>query len=229
MSETETETPVAPAKNKGGRPRKAPVAAAPMLSDTQFAQLLAAIGSNQGGGLDPGTLKEALASAAVLSAQTMQRAMKPENPSHPGISAFSYPEGDVARPRPVPPFEFWYNGYPCSKFLETEHWRECELMCEVEPGEYPVIRTDGSKMNVIVIAARDAEQRITKIEVFFGERNPQTGQITNTVSRHEKNLIPPKAVVLYQLVHAGERSPRQLFVEALNEWLTITLGESVAA
>ncbi len=229
MSETETETPAAPVKNKGGRPRKT-VAAAPMLSDAQFAQLLGAITANRGGGgMDPSTLKDALASAAVLSAQTMQKAMKPENQAHPGRSALSYPEGDVARPRPVPPFEFWYNGYPCSKFPETEHYRELELMCDVEPGDYMVIRTDGSKMHVIAIGTRDAEQRITKLEVFFGERNPQTGQITNTVSRHEKNLIPPKAVVLYQMVHAGERSPRQLFVEALNEWLTITLGDPVAA
>lgn len=46
-----------------------------------------------GGGLTSADLK------ALLEGQ--RKAMRPENETHPGISAFSYPEGDVARPRPT--------------------------------------------------------------------------------------------------------------------------------
>jgi hypothetical protein len=50
-----------------------------------------------------------------------------------------------------------------------------------------------------------------------------------SVSREERVLVPPKMVVLYQIVHAGEKSPRQLFIEAMTEWMNLTLGDPVAA
>lgn len=218
MSEIETEA-TAPVvkKNKGGRQRKA-VAPAPILSDEQFAQLLGAIGkANSGSGLDPELLKEALAGAAVAAASHTAHVANPSNKTHPGKSVFNYPEGEVLKPKPIPSFQFLYNGYPCTKFLETEHWRECELMCDVTPGEYTIIRTDGSKMGLKVIGETDADGKLTKVDVQF------------PVSREERVLVPPKAVVLYQIVHAGERSPRQLFVEGMTEWLGITLGDSVPA
>lgn len=216
MSDEQSETTDAPVKRKGGRPPKA--IKAPALSEDQFAQLLQvlAAGRDRGNGLDTETLKTALEGAALLSAQTMRKAMRPENETHPGVSVFSYPEGDVARPKKIPPFAFFYNGYPCSKFMETEHWREVELMNDVQPGEFTVIRMDGSKMTVSVTAERDADGQITKMHVLF------------PVSREEKSLVPPKATVLYQLVHAGTKAPKVLFVEGLNEWLQLTLGASDA-
>lgn len=153
------------------------------------------------------------------TAKAMQKAMRPENEFHPGKSAFSYPEGDVARPKVVPPFEFWYNGYPCSKFLETEHWRECELMAQVSPGEYTVIRKDGSKMAVSVTGERDADGKLTRVNVVF------------PVSREEKWLVPAKSVVLYQIAYAGMgKTPKQLYLEAMNEYLAQMFGaEAVEA
>lgn len=47
----------------------------------------------QGVGVSAGDLRELL--------QAQRKAMKPENEQHPGISAFSYPEGDQARPKPL--------------------------------------------------------------------------------------------------------------------------------
>lgn len=47
-------------------------------------------------GLQPAQMKEMLDAVA----QGTQKAMHPENAVHPGISAYSYPEGDVARPKP---------------------------------------------------------------------------------------------------------------------------------
>jgi len=219
MSETETETATPVAKNKGGRPRKAVASVAPTLSGDQFAELIAAIAksTNAGGGMDAAMLKELMASAAVVAANHTDKVQNPSNKAHPEISAFDYPEGGVKRPKKVPPFQFLYNGYPCSKFIETEHWRECELMCDVKPGEYTIIRNDGSKTSATVRGERDADGKLTKVDVQF------------SVSREERVLVPPKSVVLYQIVHAGTKSPRQLFIEATTEWMNITLGDPVAA
>jgi len=155
------------------------------------------------------------AEAQTATAKAMQKAMRPENEFHPGISAFSYPEGDRARPKSLP-FEFLYNGYPCHKFLETEHWREVELMAQVQPGEYTVLRKDGSKMTVEVRAEHNADGQVTKLDVRF------------PVSRETKWLVPPKMVVLYQIVHPD--NPHRRFMEATQEWMQIAFGaEAVPA
>lgn len=63
------------------------------------------------------TLGQAKSQGARLSAadlkgilQEQRKALKPENATHPGISAFSYPEGDVARPKPALRRETFFNG-----------------------------------------------------------------------------------------------------------------------
>lgn len=213
MDEIETGPAPVVKKNKGGRPRKtaaAPVAAAP--SPDQWQQLIAALTANQGaqqagGGLDLEALKVIISE----SAKEAERIRKPENKEHPGKSALAYPEGDVARPRPVLPFEFFWNGYPVHQFPETEHWRELELMCQVQPGEYTILRKDGTPMQVTVRGERDANGKLFKVLVEF------------PVSREEKWLVPPKSVLLYQLVHEG--SPRQTFVAAMQEYLTTIVAE----
>lgn len=214
---TETETPLPPrqswAKKKPGRPaRKTAAAAGPSFTEDQFSRLLAVMAATAkpDGAFDLAALKEVLATTSLQTAQAMQKAMKPENQEHPGKSAMSYPEGDVARPRPVLPFEFWYNNYPCHMFPETEHWRELELMVGVTPGRFTTIRRDGSLMHVDVRAERDANQTVTKLFVEF------------PIAREEKGLIPPKAVVLYQLLHPEH--PKRAFVQAMQEYLLMMLG-----
>lgn len=48
--------------------------------------------SASGGGISASDLRDLM--------QAQRKAMRPENERHPGISAFSYPEGDLARPKP---------------------------------------------------------------------------------------------------------------------------------
>lgn len=183
---------------------------APGLSGEQFERLIAALTARASDSLDKTTLKEILTETAQISATSMQKALKPENEAHPGISSFSYPEGDVARPRPTLPYEFLWNNYPVHKFPETQHWRELELMCQVQPGEYTVLRRDGSKMAVTVKAERNADGAITRLSVEF------------PINRDEKALVPPMAVVLYQLVHPD--NPKQRFVEAMTEYLKVVVA-----
>ena len=183
-----------------------------LTPDDKFDLLIQALMAQQSKGIDKDTLQEILASNSTA----VQKAMKPENETHPGKSVFSYPEGDIARPRPVPAHEFYYNNYPMHKFPETEHWRELELACEVVPGTYTVFRRDGSRMSVEVKGERNADGKLTKVSVEF------------PVSREDKALIPPKSVVLYQLLH--NEHPKKAFVEAMTEHLQMVMGaEEVTA
>lgn len=57
------------------------------------------------GGLSKSDLTEVMASAAKAAAEAgsegMRKVMHPQNARHPGISDFSYPEGDVQRAKPA--------------------------------------------------------------------------------------------------------------------------------
>jgi len=144
----------------------------------------------------------------TATAKAMQKAMRPENTNHPGLSALSYPEGDQARPKTLP-FEFFLNHYPCHKFLETEHWREVELMAQVKPGKFSILRKDGSKMDVSVESETDANGVVQRLNLTF------------PVARDEKHLIPPKIALLYQIVHPD--NPRESFVRGMQEYLNLTV------
>lgn len=155
--------------------------------------------------------KQAAADAQTATAKAMHKVANRSNDEHPGISAFSYPEGDVARPKVALPFEFYYNAYPVHKFPETEHWRELELAAQVTPGEYTVLRKDTSKMTVKVKGTKDADGKIEKLEVTF------------PVTRAEAALVPPKSVLLYQIVNS-HKTPKRAYLEAMQEYLQHMLG-----
>lgn len=148
----------------------------------------------------------------TATAKAMQKAMRPENEKHPGFSSLAYPEGEEARPRTMP-FGFVLNGYPCHKFLETEHWREVELMAQTKPGKYHILRKDGSRMDVTVEAKTDADGKVEELSMTF------------PVSRDEKHLIPPKISLLYQIVHAGSATPRENFIRGMQEYMDLTVWE----
>jgi len=51
-------------------------------------------------GLSTEQLEALLTRVGTNSAQAMRASLKPENPDHPNISAFTHPEGEVKRPKP---------------------------------------------------------------------------------------------------------------------------------
>lgn len=65
----------------------------------------------------------------------------PENVDHPGKSVYSYPEGDVARPKPEMKCRFYWVGYELHP--ETLRPEEIELLNRLTPGEYRVTKADG--------------------------------------------------------------------------------------
>lgn len=156
---------------------------------------------------------DAAAASQTATAKAMQKAMRPENETHPGISAFSYPEGDRARPKGDLPFEVFIDNYPCHKWPETEHWREWELMAQLEPGDFKVMRKDGLPMRVTVRGERNVDGKLEKVMVELPR------------DKDERKQVPPKMVLLAQLVRRDE-NPRKVFLEATTEYLQLMFGET---
>lgn len=180
--------------------------------DEKFSLMLDVLAQQRNSGIDADALREILAETQKSAANAMHKTLYRSNSEHPHISAFSKPLGELADPSVTLPFEVFYNGYPCHMFPETEHWREKELMAQLKPGEYTVLRKDASKMAITVKGEKDADGKLTKVLVEF------------PVSREEKGLVPPKSVVLYQLVYT-DRPLKRAFMEAMQEHLTHTLGD----
>lgn len=183
-----------------------------LTTDDKFELLIAALTQRQSesGGLSKDALRE------ILAEQAKER--DPSNKTHPGHSSLSHPDGDRAHPREhILPFEVMWNGFAVHKWWETHHYRELELLAQLQPGEYTVMRKDGSiwPEKVKVEATRDAAGRVTRLTVTF------------SVQRGEKDQVAPLFVTAYQMVHA-DRPLRKTFVEAMNAWMEMTLGEEPA-
>lgn len=75
---------------------------------------------------------------AQYQAEAYARLEKKENTEHPQISVFSYPEGNVARPKPhLTCKTFWINNEESEDVLTPE---EILLMNETPPGDYRFAR-----------------------------------------------------------------------------------------
>lgn len=156
--------------------------------------------------------KDAATDAQTATARAMQKAMRPENERHPGLSVFSHPDGDLKKPKDgLLKYEVWYLNYPMHMFPETETWRELELVAQVEPGEYTIVRKDRSTMRMEVTCERDGFGKISRL--FIGL--PKDGRI----DRQDKWLLPAKTVVLYQMIHHAAGTPQQVYLRAMQEYL----------
>lgn len=150
--------------------------------------------------------KDDLAAVLADNTQSMRKALKPENETHPNRSHY-HPGGG---PIPSLPYECYYNNFPVHKALETHHDRERELCAMVQPGVYRILRKDFSDMTVTARADTTPNGVVTKLLIEF------------PVTREEKALIPPMHVVLYQMVHP-ELPPKQRYLQAVNEHMEATL------
>jgi hypothetical protein len=180
---------------------------AELTTDDKFELLIGALAARQSEGIT----KDDLAAILAANANAVQRAIKPENASHPGISALSYPEGDTARPREgILKYEFLIDGYPMHKFPETEHWLELEWAAKIQPGVYKVLRSDHVEMTVTVTGEHDANGNLTKVSIATGR------------TRENKNLIPPKYVMFRQMLNQDDIWGT--YAAASHEWTLATLG-----
>lgn len=143
-------------------------------------------------------LEAILVRVAQISADAQERAANPSNKTHPGMSAYSYPEGDRARPRPPFKCPMFWNGYDLT--MDTTTAEEIELLNLAEPGEYDFLRTDKSRDRFAVA----------------GERNPggSLARLLFTFSTKEnRETLPSMVEMLRHGFHV--KSPEQLELEAL--------------
>lgn len=123
-------------------------------------------------GIPADQFEAAMLRIAEVSAQAQERANNPSNKTHPGISVFSYPEGDRARPRAMKCPMSWIG---TRMDVDTTTAEEIELLNLAEPGEYTFVATDGKRERLAVEGDRDAAGQITRMLFKFDaskERRP---------------------------------------------------------
>lgn len=134
-----------------------------------------------------------LSAQATANAKATKQVMRPENETHPGVSVFSYPEGDVKRPRPR---------YKCRMFWLAEELgydvttaQEIELMNQLQPGQYRCERPDGSPMKVDVTVEHDSvTSKWQKLTVWFETRGGLHRNLGSRVSML-KTIIEQQSLV----------------------------------
>jgi hypothetical protein len=125
---------------------------------------------------------ESLRKRAEYDAEAHLRLTRRENDTHPDISVYSYPEGNVARPKPPLKCKMFWCGY-------DEPWDNLtpdEIIClnHATPGNFRFHRTDGKEEKLTVTAEQDAAGKLTKMYFWF----PCQGQ--------DKHNVPSKPVLL---------------------------------
>jgi hypothetical protein len=122
---------------------------------------------------------------------------RPENTEHPGISEYSYPEGDLVRPKPPLKCKILWCGFP--ETVETLRPDEIEWLNRLQPGVYEVTRTDGRRIEFKVEAKYDSKRELEELAVSFpcrGENRHNHGSKVNYCMQAMGAAIPSQAELL---------------------------------
>jgi hypothetical protein len=168
---------------------------------TQVAALQAtvqALLAQKAGGIGEDKLEAILLRVAQMSADAQERAANPSNKTHPGMSVYSYPEGDRARPRPPFKCPMYWNGYDLTP--DTTTAEEIELLNLAEPGIYRFLRTDKSPETLRVVGDRDPAGALSRLLFTFP-------------TKENRDTLPSMAALLRDAFQI--KSPEQLELEAL--------------
>lgn len=151
-----------------------------------------------GGGISPDALESMMVRVGQMTAEAQDRMLHPDNRRHPEISVYSYPEGDLARPRPDLKCPMSWVGFPLT--TDTLKWDEIELLNQAQPGTYTFTRTDGTTDQMVIDADRDELSRVNRLHFKFP-------------SKERRDTLPS---MVGQLRTAfGIKSPEQLELERL--------------
>ena len=177
------------------------------------AQVQALLARSQGGGgVDAATLETILARVSQTTAAAVQQAAKRENEQHPGISAYSHPEGDVAKPRELKCRMFWV-GYDID--VDTVTYEEVGLLNRAEPGVYTFLRPDGRPEQMTVTGERGPDGALQKLLFDFRVREG-------------RETLPSMTTMLRQAF--GLKTPEQEELDRLRaELATVRAAQTVAA
>lgn len=171
------------------------------------ALLMEKLGQPATGGMSAEQLAEILKATGLSTASAMQKALKPENQFHPGVSVYSYPEGDRDKPRPKLKCPMTWAGHPIDSGNDgNEHWYELELLNQVEPGDYQVTRTDNSQTTMTVTGTYDTARNLDSLSFAFPVRDGG------------KHNVAPKAVWLLECLGLN-------YMEAMTTYLQTMLKD----
>jgi hypothetical protein len=172
-----------------------------------LALLLERLNQPSTGGMTAEQLAEILHATGLSTANAMQKALKPENAFHPGVSVYSYPEGDRDRPRPALRCAMSWVGHPIDSGNEgNEHWYELELLNQMEPGAYTVHKTDQSEVQLTVTGIKAPDGTLERMDFTF------------PVGGMEKYNVAPKPVMLLEALG-------MTYMEAMTKYLQVQIED----
>lgn len=124
-------------------PTETPTAPAEQPSMASVLAMMATLIEKMGNGQKSDTEQAAALKQIELMEQLVVKT-RPENVDYPRISAYSYPEGDVARPKPALKCQILWCGYELHATTMTPE--EIEALNTLVPGEYRVTKADGTSI-----------------------------------------------------------------------------------
>jgi hypothetical protein len=148
-------------------------------------------------------MKELLGTREGVSATDLAKAVaegaakagKPENAVHPGISVYSHPEGEVARPKDKLKCRMFIGGGPLEEGTLTP--AEIDALNLVTPGFYRIKKSDDSETILEVRGQVNANKEIEKLWIVIHPEDPDKngfGTLTKLVRQFtDANRVQPVA------------------------------------
>ncbi len=118
--------------------------------------------------------------------QDMLVRQMPENKQSPGISSYSYPEGDLKHPRAPLKCEMFWVGYPLD--LDTLKPDEIDVLNKLEPGNFTVRKANGNLIPFTVEAKRTLGGQIQQLWINFPCKGDQSTDHGSMVSYCQQAL-----------------------------------------
>ncbi len=123
---------------------------------------------------------ETLKKQAQFYADANRKALRPENETHPGVSAFN-PLGDVANPRPDLKCRMFWVGYDLN--AENLKREEITLLNSATPGTYQFHRTDGSIETMQVSGQSNPDGSLERLEFQFPCKEEKKSNLPTLVNQ----------------------------------------------
>lgn len=176
----------------------------------QWAQLIDALRTNKNADMEV---------AATLHALAMKKALRPENEQSPMISVFN-PKGERDFPRPKPKCEFKLGPFPiCDPGdYSSSTWTEIELLNQLVPGVFPVTKSDGSTVKLVVKPEYDTS----------GTKLTQMVLLMPIADDEQKNNYPPLLQILSEVVTGDSAAHNFAQMQARIRELETKLAASAA-
>lgn len=162
----------------------------------QIAQTLAAVQAQAAQGTD---MSQALDKLSQTMGEMSNR-MRPENPSHSGVSVYSHPEGDFKRPKAPLKCEMTWVGIPCT--LETLTPAEVDALNKLEPGDYMVTKGNNERIPFTVAAKRKQNGSLAELSIMFpakGDQKNDHRSITDYCREAMGEIVPTMDALLAEL------------------------------